>query len=454
MGIGRGFVAGLAQGVALGNTTMDTYDRYKLKSELENAGKLDQQETTSLTPNQQSTADYVNNADNGYEVQKLDGGGLKYRTAGSENSWNELTPGLKQYKLGNKVQDTAFTEDQISRARADAQANVYMRNGDPAKGYGLKAAAREDRVGNATEMARDEYMSGLEDLASGKNVDKYMPMILKSYNDAPKGSKYDDGHHATYDAERNLVAFSDKEGRVVNSIPVNPQTMAAAWKERYLDKLSALDPKLGLEREKLAETRDFHKDTIRVHERANDIADKRVGLANSLNPAQDYELQQKKLFDTGKAAIIADLEAGKISETDAAKKIGILGMKYGSGASGLTKADEAVVEYDDGNGNKYKGTPAQVHAARMKTDPTYAAGKGSSLAMPPRETRQAPNQTGKAQQAPQSSTSGPSDAELDSMISDASRGGKTGKAYLQQALSSGELNMSQRQRVEKALNLR
>ena len=445
MSIGRGFVSGLAQGVALGNTVMDTYDRYKLKNELGNASKIDQELVDGkLGSNDQITADFVNNPDNGYEVQKVDGGGLKYRTAGSDNSWNELNTTGKQYRLGGLTRDTEFSKEEVARARNDAVANVYANNGDPARGLQYKNAAREDRTASAMESAREEYVNGLEDMAKGEGMDKYIPMILRSYNDPRKGSKHDDGHNATYDPERNVVAFADKDGRIVNTIPVNQQTLASAWKERYLDKIEAFDPKLGLERNKNTETSRHNQAIEGIYSEKNDIDRSRNGilagkgqLGSALGMTDDGK---GVVYNTPQGLVVKPLPSG------------VDGAKLFPKVTGL-KGDDAQVEYDDGSGTKIKGTAGQVHNARMKSDGSYRAANGEGLAMAP----PAGNQSGRPASTPgktPAKSTGVSDAELDTMISDASRGGSTGKAYLNEALSSGELNMNQRQRVETALKSR
>lgn len=450
---GTGFAAGLNSGMSMGKMLMDTYNDAKQKDDLEKAGSLDQTEVNQMTSEHADTLrniESTKNADgtNAYVVEKLDDGTARFRAAGDENAeWGSL--GLtKQYKLGNQTRDTAFTKDEVARARNEAISEAYTKNGDPARGLQYKNAAREDRNASAIEAAREEYVTGLEDMASGKNMDKYIPMILRAYNDPRKGSKHDDGHNATYDPERNVVAFSDKDGRIVNTIPVNQQTLSAAWKERYLDKLEAHDPKLGLQRQELGIKRDTLTETGRHNQATEGILRQRNGLlggggtkgqmGTALGLSEDGK---GVIYNTPQGIVVKPLPAG------------VDGAKLFPKVTGL-KGEEAQVEYDDGNGMKIKGTPGQVHNSRMKIDGSYrAANGGDGLAMAP----PAGNQTGRAAPNPgraPSKSAGVSDAELDTMISDAERGGKTGTAYLNEALTSGELNMSQRQRVEKALKPR
>lgn len=399
MGIGRGFVSGLAQGVALGNTVMDTYDRYKLKGELENAGKLDQETIAGkLNEYDQSTADFVNNPDSGYEVQKLANGGLKYRTAGSDNNWQELSATGAKYKLGNKVQDTEFTADQITKARADAQANVYMQNGDPMKGYGLKSLAREERKGQQWEDINQNQINDLQALAEGK-YDQLRGTIDKGverYNNAQTG-QYADGHRISVDWNKNEAIVTGPKNEVVRTIPITQQTAAQFIRSYYDDLRSAANPEFGLKaREVNAREKSAQADVD--YKGAGGVAE-RVGMANvkmhqsaigAMNPAQAYALEQTKRFDAAKNDVIAELEAGKITEQAAVKKIGLLGMKFGQGAgSGLGKADEAQVEYDPETGQKkIKGTVSQV-AAYERTDPKTKAATGDLSVTQPTK-----NQTG------------------------------------------------------------
>ena len=262
MGIGRGFVSGLAQGVALGNTVMDTYDRYKLKNELENAGKIDQETVNGkLSEYDQSTADHVNNPENGYEVQKLDNGGLKFRTAGSDNSWNEVNPTGKQYKLGNKVQDTEFTKEQIARARTDAQANVYMQNGDPMKGYGLKSLAREERKGQQWEDINQNQINDLQALAEGRydSLRSTIDKGVERYNNASSGP-YADGHRISIDWNKNEAIVTGPKNEVVKTIPINQQSAAQFIRSYYDDLRSAANPEYGLKAREVG-TKEFSANT-------------------------------------------------------------------------------------------------------------------------------------------------------------------------------------------------
>lgn len=449
---GSGFAAGLNSGMSMGKMLMDTYNENKLKRDVEDASSLDQQVVdTGLSDEQKAQVQAIRDQklDDGtsaFEVQDA-GNGVRIRAAGNpEGEWGQVG-GLKQYKLGNKTQDTEFTQEQIGRARNDAITEAYTKNGDPARGLQYKNAAREDRNASAIEAAREEYVTGLEDMASGKNMDKYIPMILRSYNDPRKGSKHDDSHNATYDPERNVVAFSDKDGRIVNTIPVNQQTLSTAWKERYLDKLEAHDPKLGLERGKITETGRHNRAIEGIYQEKNDIDRSKVGLLGGGGGANSFKALEQKAGALSMAYRKAD---PNMSQADADKRAWQVLTRDTAGLKG----EEAQVEYDDGTGTKIKGTSAQVHNTRMKTDGSYrAANGGDGLAMAP----PAGNQTGRGAPTPgkaPSKSSGVSDAELNTMISDAERGGKTGTAYLNEALTSGELNMSQRQRVEKALKPR
>lgn len=450
---GSGFAAGLNNGMSMGKMLMDTYNDAKLKRDVEDANAADQEEVnTGLNEEQRAQIAAIreqklDDGTNAYEVEDT-ANGARIRAAGNPDAqWGEVAGG-KQYKLGNKTQDTAFNADQIARHRQERIAEAYTKNGDPVRGLQYKNAAREDRTASAMEAAREEYMAGLEDMASGQGMEKYIPMILRAYNDPRKGSKHDDGHNATYDPERNVVAFSDKDGRIVNTIPVNQQTMAAAWKERYLDKIEAFDPKLGLERGKITETGRHNRAIEGIYSEKNDIDRQRNGLLGG-GGARGQMGTPLGLSDDGKGVIYNTPQGIVVKPLPA----GVDGAKLFPKVTGLKGDGEAQVEYDDGNGLKIKGTPSQVHNSRMKVDGSYRAANGGDLAMAPPASNQTGRQAANPGKAPAKQT-GVSDAELDTMISDASRGGSTGKAYLTEALNSGELNMRQRQRVEKALNSR
>jgi hypothetical protein len=54
------------------------------------------------------------------------------------------------------------------------------------------------------------------------------------------------------------------------------------------------------------------------------------GGGNSLNPLQAYSLEQQKAFDTARAGIVAELEAGRIKPDEAQRRLNILAMRFGS----------------------------------------------------------------------------------------------------------------------------
>lgn len=464
---GTGFAGGLLSGMSMGRMLMDTYNDAKLKDELEAAGKLAPEEIAgSIDQDTQKSIETMRShvgADgkNTYEVENLSGGGARFRAAG-DGDWTTIAPG-KQYKMGGLVQDNPFTDAQISKARGEAIADVYARNGDPMKGLQYKNASREDRSASAIEAAREEYMSGLEDMASGRNMDKYIPMILKSYNDAKPGSKHDDGHHATYDPERGVVAFANKDGQIVNTIPVNQQTLAAAWKERYMDKIAGFDPKLGIEVDKVRESGRHNRNVESIAREGNDIKregldiqrgqlgleQQRINKMGQLNDLQKYELEQRQKFDVVKADLQDQYEKGTITEKQYVRGLNAAAVKFG-GHMPTEKASggEAQVEYDDGAGTKIKGTDEQVHNTRMKRDGAYRAANGGSngLTMPPPANVKPGETKAKAERV-----GGYSDASLDVMISDAQRGGITGRRNLQEMIESNELTPLQRRRAEAAI---
>lgn len=275
---GSGFASGMGQGMAMGKMLLDTYNEYDQKDKLKKAGELSPEEIAAgLTPDQQTTADFVSDPNNGYQVEKLDNGGLRYRTADSENSWQELAPGAKKYKLGDKIQDTAFTQDQIDRARADAQSRVLLDAGDVKGAYGLRAMAREDRSGRQLEDVKDWKMGMLQNIAQG-NYEPVLQELMPYYNKATPGSKFDDGHHATIDPRTNSVVFSNEKGQVVAQHPINGKTLSEALNMAFEDKMAALDPKFGLD---VRKTRaDETKAQAEIEYKGKGGVAERVGMAN------------------------------------------------------------------------------------------------------------------------------------------------------------------------------
>jgi hypothetical protein len=442
---GTGFAAGLNSGMSMGKMLMDTYNDAKQKDDLEQAGKLDQTVTeTGLTDEQQAQIAAIrqqklDDGSNAFEVEDVNNG-VRIRAAGNPDAEWGMVAGAKQYKLGNQTRDTEFSKDEIARARNEAIADAYTKNGDPGRGLQFKNAAREDRTAASIEAAREEYVTGLEDMASGKNMDKYIPMILRSYNDPRKGSKHDDGHNATYDPERNVVAFSDKDGRIVNTIPVNQQTLSAAWKERYLDKLEAHDPKLGLARQELGIKRDTLTETGRHNQATEGILRQRNGLLGG-GGAKGQMGTPLGLSEDGKGVIYNTPQGIVVKPLPA----GVDGAKLFPKVTGL-KGEEAQVEYDDGNGMKIKGTPGQVHNSRMKVDGSYrAANGGDGLAMAP----PASNQTGKTGAPIKPMSIEYNQSAYDNYLSYAKRGDPQAKAILAGWVQSNELSAGQRKEAER-----
>ena len=246
---GEGFASGMGQGMAMGKMLMDTYNEYDQKDKLKKAGELDQEEIAAgFTPHQQMTIDHVSKPENGFQIEKMENGGVRFRSADSENSWTELAPEGKKFKLGGKTQDTAFTQDQIDRHRANAQAQVLIDAGDVKGGYGLRSMAREDRSGRQLEEVKDWKMNMLQNIAQG-NYDPVLQELMPYYNKPGAGSKFDDGHHAT--VVGNNVVFSNDKGIPVAQHPINGKTLSEALNMAFEDKMSALDPKFGLDARKV-----------------------------------------------------------------------------------------------------------------------------------------------------------------------------------------------------------
>lgn len=485
---GTGFAAGLNNGMSMGKQIMDTYNENKMKRDLEEASNLGQEVVDGqLSTYDQSTADFVNNPDNGYEVQKTAGGGLRYRTAGSENDWQELAATGKQYRLGGKTQANEFSQEQISRAKADAIADVYTKNGDPMRGLQYRQMAREDRqasmedqilsyMRNSQNMSDDEFYQGLSKMATNHGNDG----LAFGYAKGPNGEP--------------LIGMIGKDGKLVMQ-PATRDLAISKLLQYTSPKNYQSERQYGLERDKLEETRDFHKGTLAIHSEANQISRERNGLLAARENRDPYDLIQKKAGAYANALMKADPNmtpeaANKRAWQSVMRDLGggaqsgqLLGVSddgkslvYNEGNEIVTRpmpagvsADKLFrkttgeggssvrVEYTDDNGNKISGPANEVHNMRLSTDPVYRAtygGNGSNgLSMTPPASNKTGTGLSKPGNAP--SPSGISSAEFESMLNDAKRGGTTGKRYLQAKLNGeNDLSMLQRKRAEEALNPR
>ena len=249
---GSGFSSGLGQGMAMGKMIMDTYNEYDTKDKLAKAGQLDQEEINAgLTPEQQAQIQQTRDqkrADgtNMYEVEDTKNG-VRVRVAGDpEAQWGDVA-GAKQFKLGDKTQSTAFSKDQVERARDDARAKVLMDAGDVKGAYGLRAAAREERKGQQWEDINQNQINDLQALAEG-NYDKLRGTIDKGverYNNAQSGP-YADNHRISIDWNKNQAIVTGPKNEVVKTIPITQQTAAQFIRSYYDDLRSAANPEYGL----------------------------------------------------------------------------------------------------------------------------------------------------------------------------------------------------------------
>jgi hypothetical protein len=250
---GSGFASGMGQGMAMGRMLMDTYNDYDQKDKLKKAGEVDQEVIDGqMTADQQAQLKNIRDTKNAdgtaaYVVEDVAGGGARFRAAGDENAeWGALAA-AKQYKLGNQTRDREFSKDEISRARTDAMADVYMRSGDPNKALGLKALSREDRKGAQWEDINQNQINDLQALAEG-NYDALKGTIEKGiqrYNDAQSG-QYADGHRIAVDWKNNQAIVTGPKNEVVRTIPITQQTAAGFIRSYYDDLRSAANPEYGL----------------------------------------------------------------------------------------------------------------------------------------------------------------------------------------------------------------
>lgn len=484
---GSGFSAGLNNGMAMGKMLVDTYNENKMKRDLEEAASMDQQEVGgSLSDDQTAEIARIrglkNDAgENSYMVEDLGNGGIRYKGAGQEGGdWGTIAPS-KSYKLGNMTSATGFGRDQVERARATAIADVYTKNGDPMRGLQYRQAAREERqasneekvlefMRNSSNMSDDEFYGGLSKMATGHGDDG----LSFGYTKGPDGQP--------------LIGMVGKDGKLT----LQPATrdLAVSKLLQYISPRNFQQERAyGLEREKLDETRDFHKGTLDVHHEANQISRERNGLMAASRGSRDpYELIDKKAGAYAKALQNADPSltpeaANKkawqavMRDFDKSQPGQLLGVSddgknlvYSSGEDIITKPLPAGVsadklfrkatgeggssvrmEYTDENGNKISGPVNEVISARMATDPKFrAANGGNGLAMNP----PASNRTGSTVASPGKQPSMGGGQEFEVMLNDAKRGGTTGKNYLRQQIDGNELSMLQRRRAEEALNTR
>lgn len=430
---GSGFAAGLNSGMSMGKMLMDTYNENKQKRDLEEAGALDQQVVETGLSDEQKAQVQANremkleDGSAAFEVEDT-ANGVRMRAAGNPDAEWATIAGGKQYKLGNKTQDTEFSKEEISRARSDAIADVYTKNGDPMRGLQYKQAARETRqadneekildfMRNSSNMDDDTFYSGLSKMATNHGNDG----LSFGYTKGPNGE--------------NMIGMVGQDGKLV----LQPATrdLAVSKLLQYVSpKNFQQERAYGLQREELGIKRDTLTETSRHNKAAEGILRDRNGLLGGkgqLGSALGMTDDGKGVvYNTPQGLVVKPLPAG------------VDGAKLFPKVTGL-KPNDAKVKFTDKNGTIFEGT----HDELMRANSEYRS-QNAPLEMNPPASNQTGRPVANPGKAPAKQT-GVSDAELDTMISDASRGGSTGKAYLNEALSSGELTMSQRQRVEKAL---
>lgn len=80
----------------------------------------------------------------------------------------------KKYRLGNQVQDTPFTPEQLDQGRARMAADVYGRIGMPEQGYKLRSMAKQDELaGLQMENARLGLKKGRREEKYAQNEDAW-----------------------------------------------------------------------------------------------------------------------------------------------------------------------------------------------------------------------------------------------------------------------------------------
>lgn len=435
---GSGFAAGMNSGMSMGKMLMDTYNDAKQKDELEQAQKLDQSvEYGGLDDEQRQQVQAIRDqrledGTNAYEVEDT-ARGVRIRAAGNpEGQWGDIG-GKKSYSLGGVTRDKEFSQDEISRARADAISGVYSKNGDPMRGLQYRQAAREERqagmedqilgyMRNSQNMSDDEFYQGLSKMATGHGNDG----LSFGYTKGPNGE--------------NLIGMIGQDGKLVLQ-PATRDLAISKLLQYASPKNYQQERTYGLQREEMGIKRDTLTETGRHNKATESILHERNGLVGGGGSKGQMGVALG-LSDDGKG-IVYNTPSGLVVKPLPA---GVDGAKLFPKVTGL-KGEEAQVEYDDGNGTKFKGTPTQIHNARMSSDGSYrAANGGNGLAVTP----PASNQTGGGSSAPARAYNiDYSETAYENYLKGAKSGDVRSKQILAGWANANELTAGQRKDVEK-----
>lgn len=322
----------------------------------------------------------------------------------------------------------------------------------------------------AVDDLRKRYSTINQAYARGELDHPEIQGFFKNYNEQ-KGA-WNNGYTMGMgtDAKGNRVLnFMDKDNNVVDTQSLDPKNFNRMMRDAYMTELGTISPRYGFESAKLD-----------IERGKNDILEKHYGRPTFMQDgtgrilAIDQQGNQIGTYGAARPVLsggsgvrnhFVPLTGGysynqatgtyhgpdgkTITDPAALEKI----TKMGTPGRGTTSIDGPKVKYTTQDGIELQGTQDDIHNWRLENEPTYRAARGggnNGLSMAdPRQPKQ-----GTGLQRPQVAAPAPrgiSDSELSVMVKDAARGGETGRAYLQQALQSGELNIRQRQEIEAIL---
>jgi hypothetical protein len=342
-------------------------------------------------------------------------------TKSYQNSFGQPLKPKAQFKLGNMTQDRAFTPEQVNEYKTNRYADVYAANGEVDKAMGLRNTAQQMKIGkvqldNAELMAKEaasvrklmdiqgkfatgEYTAAdvmknvipITDKANGDGITHgYRQLedgkieVTEMRNDEIVGSKVVDVQEvlkralkyasptmfAQMTAQENSDRdFNQRKDQFSKNFDWNKEAFAKNFdlaqnkmtqdREQYyagLDQRGAIhNDEMQLRRAELASNDEYRRGIV-----------SRYG-SDGLNALQDYQLKQLQEYDAAKAGIIAELDAGKITDVEATRRIATLGMKYGAARPMQepkdNKAQEVYLNFVKDNPD---ATPAQLEMMQRR----------------------------------------------------------------------------------------
>ncbi len=323
-----------------------------------------------------------------------------------------------QFSLGKTTQAERFTPDQISDYRNNRVADIYAESGDVDKAMGVRASAQSLKLGKvqleqaemlAKEAKFERNVLKLETEWRMGNVSGE-EFVAKAIDLADNGGtpgetfayKKVEGQTNKYEITRfvNNKVMGSKVGDPEEILKVlseygtpNLRKMAIEQENKNRDfkqSRDQFDTNVGLKRDEMKQSEanfqqkmdyqmvsDNEKRELDLQDMGikNKVANAQVGYYGSrengggLNAAQSYALEQQQKFDGARNEIMTALEQGKMTEVEASKRLGMLGMKYGSPGRSLqeprenTKLQEARIKYITDNPD---ATASQIENFEIK----------------------------------------------------------------------------------------